>query len=331
MTEKSICKRLIFPSKAQRLFIEQALAIVTTAELARLCECSERSIRDWKREKFSLPQSAADAISLQLDIPIPQGAQPVDAYAHTSRAGKKGGAATIKKYGKVPVRAEYRAERWQQWWDTKGKAQSNFPWKARAIPSPKPSIKLAELVGILMGDGGISTYQITISLNKETDAEYIDFVCSLFEELFELSPSIYFPPTSKVATVVVSRRKLVEYFHKLGLPIGHKNRQGLDVPDWIKKNRKYRIACVRGLVDTDGSVIKHRYSVAGKEYVYKKLDYTSRSVSLLHSVANILSELGLRIGSTHASSIRLESKADMERYFKIVGSHNPKHLKRYYD
>jgi len=100
------------------------------------------------------------------------------------------------------------------------------------------------------------------------------------------------------------------------------------MPPWIKKSKKYSIACIRGLVDTDGSVIKHRYKVNGRWYIYKKLSFCSRSRPLQLSVAKILADLGMKARIT-GYDVRLESVADVKTYFTIVGSSNPKHLKRY--
>lgn len=39
---------------------------------------------------------------------------------------------------------------------------------------------------------------------------------------------------------------------------GSKFKQGVSVPTWIKKSKKFSTACLRGLFETDGSVYKDR-------------------------------------------------------------------------
>jgi LAGLIDADG-like domain len=216
-------------------------------------------------------------------------------------------------------------DKWQIWWNTIGK----FRDQAIPIRIPKPSVQLAEFMGIMMGDGGISKYQVTITLHSETDKDYGIFVASLVQELFGVMPAIHPRAGCLAINIVVSRRALVRFCVENGLVIGNKIRQRIDIPGWIKERKEYRLACIRGLIDTDGSVFTHRYRVGGKWYSYKKLDFTSLSRPLCDSVHNTLQELGMRPRLARNKSVRLDSKSDMEKYFIIVGSHNPKHLKRY--
>ena len=117
---------------------------------------------------------------------------------------------------------------------------------------------------------------------------------------------------------------------KLGLKQGNKIKQQVDIPNWIKRNKGYSVSCVRGLIDTDGSVFNHRYKVGGKYYSYKKLAFTSYSQPLRQSVFNVLKNKGLSPRFAQDKDVRLDSIRDMKKYFQVFSSHNPKHLKRYY-
>lgn len=45
---------------------------------------------------------------------------------------------------------------------------------------------------------------------------------------------------------------------------GSKHKQNISIPEWIKENKKYSIACIRGLFETDGSIYKDRgYEMVG--------------------------------------------------------------------
>lgn len=188
-----------------------------------------------------------------------------------------------------------------------------------------------EFIGIMMGDGGMSARQIFITLRHIDDKKYTKFAMQMIYRLFGLRPSLRHIPKNSVNSIVVSRTNLVKYLHSLGLPIGDKIKQGLDIPNWIKNNQKLRLACIRGLVDTDGSIFTHSCKVNGKERRYKKLCFTTASKPLLRSVHEILQGLGLtvRFAKGNKKEIHIDSIECMKKYFKIVGSHNPKHLKRY--
>lgn len=189
---------------------------------------------------------------------------------------------------------------------------------------------MAEFVGIVLGDGGISDKQVTITLNSRDDKEYSTFVIRLIKNLFGVKPSLYHDSKYLAMDIVVSRTKLVKFCtERLGLKKGNKIKQQIDIPDWIKKNKKFSIVCLRGLIDTDGSVFVHRYRVKEKWYSYKKLSFTSYSKPLRRSVYEIMKSNGLNPRLSKNRDVRLDSVEDIKKFFDIIGSSNPKHLKRY--
>lgn len=199
----------------------------------------------------------------------------------------------------------------------------------KAIQRPRKSALLAEFFGIMLGDGGMSEYQATVTLHSIDDFEYSTFIIKTIEKLFKYTPSIIFRKNTPVLVLCMSRIQLVQFLHVLGLPIGNKINQNIDIPHWIKHRKDFAISCVRGLIDTDGSVFSHHYLSKARSYSYKKLSFTSASPLLLESVAHILKELGMKPRFGSNKDVRLDSIKDMKRYFSMVGTHNPKHLRRY--
>jgi intein/homing endonuclease len=209
--------------------------------------------------------------------------------------------------------------------DIYGGLFQNLPFR-----TPPLSEALAEFIGIMMGDGSLTPNQLTITLHYINDHEYGIFVIKLIEFLFDLSPGVFYDRKFSVNRITIARIKLMKYLHNLGLPIGNKIKQNIDIPQWIKERREYRVACLRGLVDTDGCVFTHSYFVNGTRYHYKKLDFTSMSQPLLKSVDVILRDVGFHPRLVKGRGVRLDRVEDVRNYIRIVGSHNPKHLNRYY-
>lgn len=323
-------KRVFLPKRVQEKFIELAIkrSGISLDNLAKKIGVHRRTLFDWKREKFLISLPGLSKLSKISGCPIPKGAEIKDSFWYASKGGKAGGIAVLKKYGRVPVDLKYRKIQWRKWWEREGK----FIPKQIYIPFPfkKPAVseELSEFLGIMMGDGGMSNYQISITLHHLDDEKYGQYVAKLMKKLFGVTPTIRHIPKISVNTYTISRVELVKYLHKLGLVIGNKIKQQIDIPDWIKKNKQYSIECIRGLLDTDGSVVVHKYLSNGKYYTYKKLDFTSRSSLLLTSVSGILTELGIK-NKMRKDNIRIEAQKDVEKYFKIIGSHNPKHIKKY--
>lgn len=321
-------KRVRFPRGKQRAFLKRVRERLTIASMARVSHCSERTVRDWQREKFSMSLTAVHALSAKTQSPVPKSIRIHDAYAHIAKASRMGAVATIRKYGCIPRDEKRRKEQWRLWWELEGKFKKNPIFETKAIYRPRKTAELAEFIGIMMGDGGISEYQIIVTLHHIDDLEYATFVSSLIKKLFRIKPKIYHSLKNSVNDIVVSRKELVRYLHELGLPIGNKVKQQFDIPAWVRHDRKFVIACLRGLVDTDGCVFTHRYRVKGTWYSYKKLSFTSASEPLRKSVRAILQEFGFHPRMTN-KDVRLDRAEDMKRYFSIIKSHNPKHLKRY--
>lgn len=261
---------------------------------------------------------------------VPRKLEIKERYWYAEKGAILGWLAVKEKYGGVLVNQEYRKQKWREWWEREGRRKGGITAR-KPIRRPRRSKELAEFIGIVLGDGGITARQVTVTLHRYDDKEYSAFVVKLIRELFSVPVSIYYKKKAAANNFVVSRTELVDFCtEKLGLRKGNKVKQQVDVPDWIKRSKGHRIACARGLVDTDGSVFTHRYTIGGKEYAYKKLSFNNSSCPLVNFVFTVFQEVGLHPRfAKGGKEVRLDSVLDMQKYFRAIGSHNPKHLRRY--
>ena len=199
----------------------------------------------------------------------------------------------------------------------------------KKIKKPPRSVELAKFIGIMLGDGGIrSKYQFTISFNYKTDREFAKHVVRLIKRLFAVGHIISKRRESLGADIVVSSASVIDFLLRQGIRAGNKVKNQVDIPAWIKKDIELQKACLRGLVDTDGSLYCHRYKVNNKWYKYLKLDFTSCSKPLLRSAYAIFSNLGIR-ASLKGVHITVSAKREVNRYLATVGSSNTKFLDRW--
>lgn len=321
--------RVFLPKGEQKKFTNKIFSKTSVKEAAQLCKLSERTIRDWHREKFSMDLNALRELCQKTDIPFPSNAKLKDDYWYTANGSSAGGIAVFKKYGRIGGDPKYRKKKWYEWWEKKGKYNTTFINTPKPIRKPDFSQDLAEFVGIVLGDGGINQRQVVITLHHKDDKEYSKFVVALTKKLFRVPVGTCYRKEGSVVNYIVSRSELVRFcVTKLGLKQGNKVKQQVDIPDWVKQNKLYSIACVRGLVDTDGCIFTHKYKVKAKVYSYKKFSFTSYSTPLRHSVFNILKENKLNPRLARKRDVRLDSIEDMQKYFEIFGSHNPKHWEK---
>lgn len=199
----------------------------------------------------------------------------------------------------------------------------------KEIYNPGYSLELAEFIGIMLGDGGLTNYQLNITLNSQTDKEYLAYVKSLIEKLFHIQSSVMLRKNENAARIVVSGKNLVELLAgRYGLKVGNKVRQSVTVPDWVLKKNEFAVACLRGLMDTDGSCYAYAHNVNKKRYYNFALCFTNASFPLLKSFYTILDKNGYHPCMT-GRRVYVHRKNEIAKYFQEVGTHNNKHLHKY--
>ncbi len=323
--------RVLFKPSKQSQFIAkvQANSKLSWKQLAKHLNINYRLLTYYRNETYSISYNTLTKLVLVGKIKQPKNIKIVSQYSHNSKAGKKGGDMVYNKYKKIGGNAEYRKSRWKQWWDNQGKNTPNPILQKRKIKIPKQSAELAELFGIIIGDGGITPYQVKITLNSETDREYSKYIIKLINGLFEVSPKIYSVKNSRTINISVSRKNLSDFLLNNGLKIGNKLKQNISIPDWINKSYKFKINCLRGLMDTDGSVVIEKHKINNKNYSYPRVNFTSYSDKLIEQIYQILTELGFNPKFRRSKkSVQLEKIEDICNYFETVGSSNTKHLRR---
>lgn len=300
-----------------------------TNELAKTCNVTGRTFRDWKRGKFTISDKALLHLSNKFGLAIPSGVKFVPDFWYVGKGASKGALRRMEIYG-PPGTMEGRK---------KGGRNSQVQRKLhpelypncilrKNFSFPQKSNELAELVGIILGDGGITDWQLKISLNKETEPEYVEFVAELIDFLFKESPQKYYygGRGQKVCVLCLGGVSLIEFLERIGLKIGNKVLLQVGVPKWIMKNRNYSIASLRGLVDTDGCIYSHKHTTKGFPCFNYGLTLTNHSKPLLNFAHAVLSKEGFA-SKIKEHSVYLYRQEEVIKYFDIIGSHNQHHFR----
>lgn len=324
-------KRVIFPKGHQRRFLTQAFekSHLSTKEFSKTLSAHPRTLNSWHNEKSTLPLSVLYTICKKFKITQPNKIEIRDAFWSTKKAAILGGQSTFKKYGSVGGSPEHRKEQWQKWWKKTGHKELTPSFKSLSIKRPRKSSDLAEFVGIILGDGHIALSQVTITLNATDDALYAQYVVALTKKLFGVTPSITKRKNMNAVVISISRKKLVEFLLELGLSAGNKTTQQVDIPDWIKESQTFSKMSARGLIDTDGCVVNECHNINTKKYCYTRLAFTNASQPLLLSVFKILEGLDFSPKMRNNKRVQIEKSEEIWRYFKVIGTSNPKHRARF--
>ena len=203
----------------------------------------------------------------------------------------------------------------------------------KAIKIPKKDERLAELVGIILGDGGIyknkklSMYELRIAGNSQTDKEYLlEYVKPLIEKLFGIKVRIYFSKKRNCLHIIAQGVRLINYLESIGLKSGDKVKNNINIPKWIFDSDIFVKSCLRGLIDTDGCVLP----ITGRDYTY--IWFSSGIPNLRKDFEKIISKLDYKISKwnfNRTPETYIGSKKMIIKYYKEIGFSNPKHIKRF--
>lgn len=189
------------------------------------------------------------------------------------------------------------------------------------IAIPGKSMNLAEFTGILLGDGHISKGQVWVSLNHKDDADYHVYVKKLMQGLFKAKIGSMHRGEKGTVEAYLGSTKVVKFFKKMGL-VHNKVKEQVKIPNWVFEKQEYQKACLKGLIDTDGSV--YRLKLGGAQ-----LSFKNRSAELLKGVRKLLVNQELHPSKISGYSIYLTRRRELDKYFCEIGSSNVKHHYRY--
>jgi len=221
--------------------------------------------------------------------------------------------------------------------------------RARKIRIPPICEELAEDIGIQIGDGSLGywgngkggrSFIANVYGNITEDEIYLmTCVKTLKEKLFGVHVSYRRDRTAGTFVLTIYSKNLICFYKNLGFPIGPKI--NIKIPDFIFINKKLQIACLRGLMDTDGSLAfrKGDYS----NYSFPIVKFSSKSKNLCVQVCRILDNLKLSYTVQFnikqydkrtkriyiKNEICIQGKKNLEKWMKIVGFHNIAQITKY--
>ncbi len=309
--------------RARKYFQDVRLASgLSTITLANKLEISGRTLRDWISGKYSFSLVVAKQMEETYGVALPRGSVIKDESLVKSDSGRLGGVVSYAKHGN-PGTSEGRSKGGINSLVTHKRLHTGFKL-LKEFPWPKESRKLAEFLGIMLGDGGMTENQIRITLSSRDDVEYSNYVRNLMRGLFGEYPAMTSGRPSTL-DIYLSGRSLVKMLKGRGLVVGNKIRQGIEIPDWIWKKKAWIGVALRGLFDTDGSVYLDRHG----KYRSICIAYTSYSPSLLRDIQRGLRDWGFLGITVSGNNVMLRRRQEVVEFFSSVNPANPKHRQRF--
>jgi len=156
---------------------------------------------------------------------------------------------------------------------------------------------LAEFIGIMLGDGHLNRrlYRQQISFNGLDEKKYMHYVRNKIKSMYNIEPNERWEKDQRNATgnekgmfFYIDNKSLFDDLTSHGLKPGNKTKNQVRVPYWIKSDKNFTVACLRGLFDTDGSisVVKQRSSLL--------IDFTNASLPLVTDFKEMCEALNIK-------------------------------------
>lgn len=209
------------------------------------------------------------------------------------------------------------------------------------------TLDLAELIGIVFGDGSIymknNRYELCIYGDIKEDSEYHrEHIKELIKKLFNVEPKTkehHFKRSNVLRTKIESKAIISFLVKVLGLPSGKK--ENIIIPNFISNSNK-EIICsfLRGLADTDFTIkFKTRY---GKKNYYPIIIGNFSGGGFVKQLKVLLKKVGFHSHIENRKkynkeykktyqfhAINVVGKKNTEKWMQNIGFTNKRHSMRY--
>lgn len=194
--------------------------------------------------------------------------------------------------------------KWRKRMRIEGKIISKYP------PLQKNG-DLAELIGVVLGDGSIHKYARTEGLRLTSNATNLGFVARYEKIIFSVfgkKPSVI----KRHACEAIDLRLYQKHIsRRLGVHAGARAKSFICVPSWIENDSNLVIRYLRGLYEAEGS-----YCVHENTYTHKFL-FSNHNISMLDNVYKLLIKLGFHPHKSQ-NQVQLSKKEEVCRIIELL-------------
>ncbi len=195
---------------------------------------------------------------------------------------------------------------WREKMRASGKMKSGYPALMK-------SGDLAELIGVILGDGHIWKYPRTEELSifsNSNNPGFVERYSGLVEKVFGKKPVRTVHSKKNCIRIRIYEKHIGE---RLNVPTSPRRDKNIKIPRWILDNNQYIVRYLRGLYEAEGS---HCVHLPTSTY---KLFFSNRNGSMLKNVFVLLRKLGFH---PHASKnnykVQLSKKEEVLKAIKLL-------------
>lgn len=193
---------------------------------------------------------------------------------------------------------------------------------------------LSEFCGAIIGDGCLYNrcghHTIMISGNITDDREYYNYLSENIEKITGRKPIIKIH--ERALRLIIHNKKFFNFLKsKIGIFVGGGKVYNVTIPEKIK-NSKFALNCLKGIVDTDGSIFTANKPGSPN---YPSIEITTASENLAKQIFRILENLNFRVkirshkprNTARMYKISLNGWEMLEKWYNEIGFSHPRKRK----
>jgi hypothetical protein len=187
--------------------------------------------------------------------------------------------------------------------------------KTGKIPANYPPLKkdgdLAELLGVVLGDGHIGKFPRTEVLRIAANANHTGFInryAMLIEKIFGKQPYISKRTSTNCKNITIYQKNISK---RLGIPSGARKNRHIPLPRWISKNKNHTIRYLRGLYEAEGSYCVHKPTSTYKFF------FANVNRSMLRNTYNLVLHLGFHPNMS-GHRVQISRRSEVEKIRELL-------------
>lgn len=193
------------------------------------------------------------------------------------------------------------------------------------------SNSLAEFIGILLGDGSLCLKNVNskchnrlkITLDSNSDKEYISYVSNLIEGIFKLKPHIKKRKNENAVDIFIFNKNIISFLiNEIGLQLSPKWNRAVVPSAFLNDNLDLLV--MRGYFDTDGALV----TTNNNGTIYPRLEMKVCPSPMQSQFVSILKKYNFKFGAYQIGKgkvrIQLNGKVQLENWIRLVGFSNQK-------
>jgi len=174
---------------------------------------------------------------------------------------------------------------------------------------------LAELIGIVLGDGNLHKHPRTENLRitcNSNDKNYVEHIAKLITKIFCKIPSMRKRNNENAVSIDLYQSKISA---RLNIPCGNKIKNNIGIPSWVLSNKKYMLKCLKGLFETDGCFHEN------EDNYTRVIEFKNNCARLRKDVYNALLRIGFNPQLGH-NYTRLARKEEVYKFKELIKFRN---------